>query len=148
MAITTMYDAVLDAFRNLERRLEHKRSMPSEAPTGIPELDDAIEGLFPGEVVALSGDRTSDARWLACFLALNACSRDAPKRGVLYVSGREREDRFALRMIALESRVPLARLRGPELNVAELSAVTQAADSHPQASGSAGVTPLGSAVPA
>jgi len=82
--------------------------------TGYPSIDQHLGGgLRPEDLVILGGDVGSGKSALALSMAMQAAKRGAP---VVVLSGEQSIPRMHERLLARQSGVPLARLRGPGLD--------------------------------
>jgi replicative DNA helicase len=94
-------------------------------PTGFVSLDRQLgSGIRRQDLVILSGDVGSGKSSLALGVAVRSAKAGAP---VTYLSGEMSEHRLMERAIALESRVPVDRMRGSELDDVSRAAVGAAA---------------------
>ena len=96
----------------------------TELSTGLLNLDGALGGLWPGELVCIAGTSRSGRHALACQIAFAAAKQGA---SVLLVSTEMSENQVALRALSAEARVDFCRLQSGELGEDDWKRVVDAA---------------------
>lgn len=81
--------------------------------TGLLDLDAALGGLWPGELVCIAGTSRSGRHSLACQIGMSAARQGA---AVLVVSTETGARQVALRVLAADARVDACRLEAGELD--------------------------------
>jgi replicative DNA helicase len=115
---------IIDFRKDLSEVLDHLNGKPNLLYTGFPELDKAICGLEPGDLVGV-GARTSVGKTaFKTKLALNVAKA---KRSVLYITTEMRGPQIVLRVLPMETGIPAWKFRKRELTGVDFARINEVA---------------------
>lgn len=125
LAVTTLSDALLEAYERLAARQQSGQSLLGH-PTGFVDLDRALSGFAPGDLIVLAARPGMGKTALANELKLGiARSTGLPVFSLELEMSREQ---LAHRMLATASGVDLRRIRSARLDVSDMSLLAASAD--------------------
>jgi replicative DNA helicase len=115
-----------DAVAEIGRRADNKDAAPVGVLTGLTDLDEALSGMRPAQLIVLAARPGMGKTSLSCNIMTDAALKQG--KNVLFFSLEMSQAEVVERMISAESGVDASKIRSGHLSPDDFSAIFQAAE--------------------